>query len=517
MAPATGKTVRLGGADIPVSATDTSLERLKADGKRIPRTSAIAPVVTALVVLPVWAAVLLPSALISQAVAKGVRAVTGSGKAAPSAAKASSSSPSVEPFPSRKPLAQRKYDLVLLGATGYTGGLAAKYLAKQYGYGGAVRWALAGRRAGALEKVRAEAAKHAGNDAVLNVPLITCDTSKPETLHALASDTRVVASTAGPFAKYGSSVVEFCARYGTSYADITGEADWVREMIDKYDDVARATGARIVPFDGHDSIPWDLSVEMLAREMRTSEKQELTAVEFVDELKGAPSGGTIDTIMMAIDSIGKEKQRYSFDPLLRTADGKASERRTKKALPVGVRFSKVGGGAWTAPFLMSYINVEVVKRSHALREGGAPSLRYTEAAGKPNWGTAFVETVGMLAFFTALLSPHFKYLLQNYVLPKPGQGPTEKQLDRGFLRITGVGTGTQGAKLESTIYFPTDAGYRDTARMLVESGLTLALEADRLPAGGGVFTPASCQGPVLLERLTRTGTSFNIRKLEAKL
>jgi hypothetical protein len=182
-----------------------------------------------------------------------------------------------------KPRASRKYDVVLFGATGFTGSLAAKYLVKQYKNSG-LKWAIAGRNQKALETVRAELNVNA-ND----LDILIADASKPETLRALVADTRVVITTVGPFVRYGTPLVEACALFGTDYCDITGETDWVRNMIDKYDDIAKVSGARIVNFCGHDCVPWDLCAFKAAEALK-QQGESMVDIKCFDEICGSASG-----------------------------------------------------------------------------------------------------------------------------------------------------------------------------------------------------------------------------------
>jgi len=406
------------------------------------------------------------------------------------------------------PMLSRRYDLVLLGATGYTGQLAVSYLAKTYGTDGKkVKWAVAGRSRAKLEKVLAEVGGADGVD------IIVADVNDRSSLHGLVKDARSIASTAGPFAKYGSNVVEFCAQYGTHYADITGETGWSRSMILRWDDAARATGSKIVSFCGHDSVPWDLTVHFLAEELRTAHGDELVECTCVNEMVGGISGGTVATALLGMEA---QKATYAIDPFLKKADGSISARRTKVSNPallsrlsVAERFR----GQWQGPFIMAGVNAEVVRRSNAIVAEGsrAASVTYSEGMANVDFATAFVNFFTLVLGLTALLNPLTKGLVVNK-LPKPGEGPSAKAMDRGFLRISGYGVGSQGNEVESVIYFRTDAGYRDSARILVESALALSLDSDILPAkGGGFFTPATGMGRVLLDRLKKTGTMFAVR------
>lgn len=238
-----------------------------------------------LVVFPLWLCVLLPVALITYPFSFLMK------KKKPARAAAAPTAPAaITPNATQIPLADRRLDVVLFGATGFTGRLAARYMARAYGT--KVRWGIAGRRAEALNALRASLAAEVGDPALTeHVQVITADAQDEGALRALAESTRVVATTAGPFSLHGTALVSACVRAGTSYADITGETDWVRAMIDGYDECARATGARIVHFAGHDCIPWDLCVYKIAEKLRTEHNGEaLTSVTCYDQIVGTASG-----------------------------------------------------------------------------------------------------------------------------------------------------------------------------------------------------------------------------------
>jgi short subunit dehydrogenase-like uncharacterized protein len=310
-------------------------------------------------------------------------------------------------------------------------------------------------------------------------------------------------------------VVEFCAKYGTSYVDITGEKEWSVQMIEKWEPVAQQSGANIISFCGHDSIPWDLTFAKLSKKMKDECKDDVLTVECFDEISaGGVSGGTLATVLLGID--GYKAPRFpSGDPWIRTAAGDASPFKTlvkMTFMPESV-FS-IGQGSskkWTAPFIMAMINGEVVKRSNALRSTGNTKVTYKESMLLPDFKSAFVNTAGLVIGVTALLNPITRPLIER-ALP-PGNGPSKKAMNHGYLCVHGLATGSRGTQVESAMYFPKDAGYKDTARMVVESGLCLALDRDRLPVQnqGGFYTPSTGMGDVLLERLCKTGTMFRCR------
>jgi hypothetical protein len=297
------------------------------DGKKLALDEPLTTVyflLSVFVALPFALCVLVPLTLLAQAALK-LQAMLGGSKKS-DAAGGSGKKAGTEPFAEFKeggPKLSRKYDLVVFGATGFTGKMAALYLAKQYG--SSVRWAIAGRRRGALEAVRAEIA--AAHPSLKDLPIVIADSSDPKSLEDMVITTRVVITTAGPFDKYGSDLVKFCALNGTHYCDITGETDWVRKMIDKYDSAARGTGARIVNFCGHDCVPWDLAVLVLSNRLKKAGNETLDKVSFFDYIRSAPSGGTMATVFHSLADRTIYKSTLGYDPLLKNANGEKTENK----------------------------------------------------------------------------------------------------------------------------------------------------------------------------------------------
>ena len=396
--------------------------------------------------------------------------------------------------------ADRKYDVVLLGATGFTGGLAAKYLGEAY-QGGKVKWAIAGRRREALEKVRAALPNPEDAD------IIVVDTLKEDMLHDLVADTRCVISTCGPFALYSTNVVRYCAHYGTHYADITGEVSWVREMVDRFDVISKKTGARIVHCCGHDSIPWDMATYQIVQKFREEHPGAvLEKVEHYNRIIAQPSGGTLATVFNHIAGTDQYTASHAHDPLLTTHDQACSEHKLKY-VPVMLKNAR---GTWNGPSVMATANSAVVRRSNALL-GYGKNVVYEESQVAPEGiiGAAS-DLFGLLSTVAVFACPPLLSLARAYVLPKQGEGPSTRFMDRAFLHVTTYATFEGYSKpAEACMYLKTDPGYRDTARMLAESGLTLALsDQSTLPGQAGILTPAAALGDLLVARLGATGTQY---------
>jgi short subunit dehydrogenase-like uncharacterized protein len=468
--------------------------------------------------VPLWATIVLPMSLVYQVGKALVKTVLPKGEGGEEEPMSTLDSGYQVSDADIIPRPQRKYDVVILGATGFTGKLAARHLAKTYGVNnkdGVVKWAIAGRSQSKLDQIKQELADELGldDDILLQLDTIIVDTSIASTMPKLVRDTRAVITTAGPFCQYGNSVVEFCAKFGTHYADITGESDWVRTMMLKWQDTARNSGAKIISLCGNDCVPWDLTVYQMARKLEEQDaKEDLVQVTCIDEFVSTVSGGTVLSMGLVMD--GKGAPKSSSDPFRNTAAGSVHTEAMSDKLPMGI-FGLIapwnGEKVYGSPFIMSLVNKQAVGWTQALRGGKA--LEYVEFKVSPDFKTAFVDYFQITVFLTAMMNPLTRYLLQRYGLPKPGEGPSMKDMEENhFVAVNAQGVGSKGTKAEAVMYFPKCPGYLETARMVTECGLCLALQEDQLPSqGGGFFSPAFALGDVLLKRLTDTGTYFNMK------
>jgi short subunit dehydrogenase-like uncharacterized protein len=394
----------------------------------------------------------------------------------------------------------RPFDVVVWGATGFTGSLVAEYLYGRYGIDGDLRWAIGGRSEEKLAGLRDRLG--AGE----RLPLLVGDSRDPVALATIAGQTRVVCSTVGPFARYGSELVEACATAGTHYCDITGEVQWMRRMIDAHEDKARATGARIVHACGFDSIPSDLGTLFIQRSMQAEERRHCDEVKLrVRKMKGAFSGGTVASLLNALDEAAR-------DPAARRALG-----HPYSLNPAGEQSGPDGGDqrtpvydadfvSWTAPFVMASVNTRVVRRSNAVM--GFPygrDFRYSEAvttgAGTMGWTRAVSMTAALGAFVGAASMGPARRLMNRLFLPQPGEGPDEAAREAGSFDLRLFGRAGNGRTIRGRVTGDRDPGYGATCRMLGESAVCLATQGDSLPVGGGFWTPASCMGDALIPRL----------------
>ncbi len=414
--------------------------------------------------------------------------------------------------------AEREFDLVLYGATGFVGKLTAEYLART---GAGVRIALAGRSTDRLGAVR-----DTFGDAAADWPLLAADASQPSTLTAMAQRTRVVVTTVGPYARYGLPLVEACAAAGTDYADLTGEPHFMRTTIDLFHKQAVDTGARIVHACGFDSIPSDLSVYALHRKAVEDGTAELGDTTFVLRgFSGGFSGGTVASMtdLMRDASTDPDVRRLLGDPYSLSTDRDAeSDLGAQPDLPWrrGADIAPELAGLWTAGFLMAASNTRVVRRSNALQDWAyGRRFRYSEAMSVGSSIAAPVASAGLTGALNAMFglgSRFFRVLPQRLVervLPKPGTGPSQKARERGYYKAETYSTTTGGARYVATIAQRGDPGYQATSVLLGESGLALAVDRDRLSDLRGVLTPAAAMGDALLARFPNCGVSLHTARL----
>ncbi len=401
-------------------------------------------------------------------------------------------------------MTDRTFDIVLFGATGFTGKLVAEYLADHAPSD--VRIALAGRNAQKLEAIRAGLSERARS-----WPLVVADSGDSASLAALAAKTKVVCTTVGPYAKYGLPLVEACAKAGTHYCDLTGEPQFMREAIDRHHQAAKASGARIVHTCGFDSIPSDLGVQVLHEALGP-----LTRATYVVEiLKGAVSGGTFASALNGLDEAkaDRKKRKVMVDPYALSPDRSKEPDLGDERDLASFRFDDFVG-QWIAPFIMASVNTRVVRRSNAL-QGYAygKRFRYAEVSGMKKGVRGMVKaatfTAGLGAFVAGVMFGPTRKLIEAR-LPKPGEGPSEQTRKSGFMRVRVFGESESGARKSVLIEGKGDPGYQLTSLLLGESALCLARDEAKLPKVAGVLTPATAMGRVLTERLVAAGMVFKV-------
>ncbi|MGW3787709.1 saccharopine dehydrogenase family protein [Micromonospora chokoriensis] len=385
---------------------------------------------------------------------------------------------------------ERTYDVVLFGATGFTGGLTAEYLARHAPAG--LRWALAGRSQQRLAAVRDRLA--AIDPTLAELPLLTADVTDADSLRAVAESTRVVASTVGPYIHHGEALVGACARAGTDYLDITGEPEFVDLMYVRHHDEATRTGARLVHACGFDSIPHDLGAWFTVKHLPADVP--ITVDGYV-RAGGRFSAGTYHSALTAFSRTAQAGQA-------------ARDRRAVEPRPTDRRVRAVPGrlarsaelGIWTVP--LPTIDPQVVRRSAVARPEYGPDFRYRHFAAVKRLPTVLAGAAGLGALIGLVkLPPSRRWLLGRLA---SGQGPTAQQRAASWFRVRFVGTG--GGQRVVTEVAGGDPGYDETAKMLGESALCLAL--DDLPPTAGQLTPVAAMGDALLDRLVRAGLTFRV-------
>jgi len=403
----------------------------------------------------------------------------------------------------------RDFDVIILGATGFTGSLVAEYLLQQYRTDGELRWALAGRSLEKLQQLRAGLGAGASE-----LELIVADSFDKEALTNLASRTRVVLTTVGPYALYGSDLVEACVNAGTHYCDLAGEVHWIRRMIDMHQRRAEETGAKIVHCCGFDSVPMDIGVWFLQNTVNKKYGVYCNAISlFVKATSGTASGGTLASMMNLIKESREDRSvarvlvsPYSLNP---EGERKGPDERDQTGL-----MYRNDAHSWTAPFVMAGVNTKVVRRSHAL--AGYPygkDFRYDEAVltgrGVAGWLKGAIMVVGLGALLLFASFTPTRRLMQRYLLAKPGDGPDQELREKGFFNLVQIGTLPDGSIVRSRITGDRDPGYGSTSKMLSECAVCLAL--DDLDTGGGILTPAAAMAGPLIERLqTNAGLRFEL-------
>ncbi len=398
------------------------------------------------------------------------------------------------------------YDLVLYGATGFTGRQTAEYLA-HHPQRASFRFAIAGRSQEKLQRLAA----------VLDPDgVIVADGLDGEAIDRLVDQTRVVATTAGPFAKYGDEVVRSCVERGVHYADITGETPWVRSLIDRYDEAAARNSARIVPFCGYDSVPSDLGTLWAVQQLREKTGEACVSVRAYHRGRGGINGGTVASLL----HLQREGQtRQLADPFLLNPEGSRPARAAKHDDP-RLPFYDSSIGGWAAPFFMGPINTRVVRRSQALLAdrvakeadpGYAAGFSYQEYwLSRGPFGLLESGTLAtMQGLMGGLSATSVGANLLERMAPAPGEGPSDKTMDGGFFSCDLIATGEHGGRFHGQLKGKGDPGNRITVKCLGESALALALDEAGLPAvPGGILTPATAIGLPLVPRLERAGIEF---------
>ena len=388
----------------------------------------------------------------------------------------------------------KKYEIIVYGATGFTGQICCKYLRDNYSD---LAWAMAGRNQDKLEQLK--------SNFNLDCDVVVADGADLQALRSLASQAKVVLSTAGPFARYGSLLVQACVEEGAHYTDITGENHWVRGLIDKHHAEAASKGIRIIPSCGYDSIPSDLGAFFTISQFN----KPVSRVDVYHEAQGGASGGTTETIF-TMDGLSKEMR----DPFVLNPEETVSEEQRKQSKD-GFIIEEVDGiEGWSGIGMMAVANTRVVRRSAALMEQNQKSYGSNFTFGEHGLFSskrmARLASYGSILAFIVIGTP-LKRLVRPFLL-KPGEGPSQETQDKGWFRATFVALSEDNERKICSMYGSGDPGYKSTAKLVCESALALARSSE-LPGGneyGGVLTSAVGLGNVLIERLKKAEIEFKV-------
>ena len=396
----------------------------------------------------------------------------------------------------------REYDIIVWGATGFTGRLVVDYMTEQQANSN-LKWAVGGRNPQKLQQMLA------GRD----VAMVTADSGDEASIEALVRRTRVILTTVGPYARYGSSLVAACAKHGTDYCDLTGEVHWMREMITAYQEEARATGARIVHTCGFDSIPSDLGVYFLQKHMLSTHGVPAHQIKYRPRaFSGGFSGGTIDSMIAMMEKAREDKSIRSklADPYVLNDAERGLDGPDRLSAYYDEDFD-----SWVGPFVMGSVNTRVVRRSAELLNGLYGSdFQYNEGVLSGKGAVGFLGATGTgvgTGVFVGAASVSFTRGLMQKFLPKPGEGPSDDAINNGYydIELFGKHPTDSNKNVRVRVKGDKDPGYGSTSKMIAESALALA--QDDLPVSGGFWTPASAMGDQLLARLPQSaGVTFEV-------
>lgn len=408
---------------------------------------------------------------------------------------------------------KRAYAVVLYGATSFVGQITAHYLAEFLSAnkdksGSEINWAIAGRDQEKLNELQSKL--------VSKVDIIIANSDDAASLDAMTEQTQVIISTVGPYLKYGEPLIKSCVDNGTDYVDLTGEAIFIKDMMDKYQEAAKQSGARIVNSCGFDSIPSDLGVYFTQKQAEAKFDSACDVIQMrVKAAKGGLSGGTIASMATIFEEVGQDKSRRKqvANPYLLNDDKDAPNvRQSNVSKPEYDSEHK----RWLAPFVMASINTRIVHRSNQLLgyEYGR-EFKYDEAMwmkdGIKGKLTSYALSAGLLGFATAMMITPSRELLSKHVLPKSGSGPSKEEQENGYFDIRLFGQTANKDSITTKVTGDKDPGYGSTSRMLSQAALCLAQDISKEEVKGGFWTPASAMGDKLLARLEKhAGLSFDV-------
>lgn len=409
----------------------------------------------------------------------------------------------------------KKYDLIVFGATGFTGNLVVEYLIQNYGiHNSKFKWTIAGRDKNKLKNLKESFIRIDPNS--VEIDTFIADSYDSKSLDIMTASCNVIISTVGPYLDNGLSLIKSCVKNKTNYCDLTGEVPFIRESIDIFHEEARKNKCRIIHSCGFDSIPSDIGVLFLQKNCldkydKLCEKVNL----YVEGIKGGLSGGTIASMesIMKYLRLNPEKRSVLKSPFSLYPDVIMSNGLQEQVLK-SIRWDR-SIKKWTCPFLMSGINTRIVRRTNAITGFSyGKNFNYNEMSSYNKGFNGFFNALMMLITLVALQiiirSKLLFIVLKKMVLPKPGEGPSINKMRNGFFRMKIIGFTDLLTKIIVTINGDSDPGYSATAKMLTETAISMILNEDKLPKAYGVLTPASGIGLVLIDRLKDKGISFTV-------
>ncbi|MFT5594175.1 MAG: short subunit dehydrogenase-like uncharacterized protein [Oceanicoccus sp.] len=401
-----------------------------------------------------------------------------------------------------------QYDIILFGATSFVGDILTGYMMSQFGDSSDLKWAIAGRSEHKLIETKQRHGAH-------EIAHIVADAANEQQLIAMVKQTRVVVSTVGPYALFGEPLVKACVDSGTDYCDLTGEVQWYKRMVDKYETTAKQTGARIVHCSGFDSIPSDLGVYFLQQHAQAKFGKMCNDVKLrVARLKGGASGGTVASMVNIAREAAKDPalRKELQNPYSICPSGHGFKRRQENIN--GSQFDE-DFDQWIGPFVMAAVNTRVVHRSNALaKKAYGGDFSYSEAMlmGKGRKGKTGSRNMGWglnIFMLLAAIKPT-RWILERFVLPKPGEGPTPEEQLKGCFDYRFVGKTDDGQVIKVKVTGDRDPGYGSTAKMLGQAAACLA-SIKKEDKAGGFWTPATIYQDDLIQRLIdKSGLTFEV-------
>jgi short subunit dehydrogenase-like uncharacterized protein len=407
-------------------------------------------------------------------------------------------------------MSDKPFEIIVYGATSFVGKILCHYLVDELA-DPSIKWAMAGRSESKMNELKQELGESAAN-----VACLIASADDEDSLRNLCNSADVIISTVGPYALYGETLVKVCAETGTDYCDLTGEPQWIRLMIEKYQDAATKSGARIVPSCGFDSIPSDLGTYFLQQHALQQHGHYCGKVKMrVKGFSGGASGGTIASMVNVYKEAAANPQlRKELSDLYSICPESYTERVKQKN--VNVQYDQEFE-SWAAPFVMAAINTRIVLRTNALLDPPYKNgFVYDEAmlTGDAAKGEKRAKSAarGSKMMFIAMAVPPVRWVALKF-LPKPGEGPTPEQQLKGYYDLRFFGATDSGETVRAKVTGDRDPGYGSTGKMLAQAGLCLARDRSKDELAGGFWTPASAMGDALIQRLSQyAGLTFEIEQ-----